>query len=63
MIQGKRVAIPVNSPVVYSSRKDGNPGSVSGCCADQLASQIVNKVKETYKDSTEFSLQQAWQGT
>ena len=63
MIQGKRVAIPVNSPVVYSSHKDGNPGSVSGVCADQLASQIVNTVKDTYKDSTEFSLQQAWQGT
>ncbi|CAB3991037.1 Hypothetical predicted protein [Paramuricea clavata] len=49
MVNGKRVAIPVNSSVVYSTDDDGNPGSVSGGCADQLAKQIIKKT--------------SWQGT
>lgn len=63
MIDGERVAIPVNSPVVYSSNEDGNPGSVSGGCADQLARQIIKTINEAYEDCENFPLKSSWQGT
>jgi hypothetical protein len=63
MVDGEPVAIPVNSPVVYSTDDDGNPGSVSGGCADHLAKQIIKTINKAYEDSDSFSLKTSWQGT
>eukprot|EP00794_Sanderia_malayensis_P013290 gene13289-biopygen10600 len=62
-MNGERVAIPVNSPVVYASRNEENPGEVFGGCADDLATQIIETISNTYKDSKDFSLKSAWVGT
>ena len=60
---GIRVAIPVNSPEVYSKELDAVPGTVSGANARQLAQQIVANIKQAFGSTPEFSLKASWQGT
>ena len=62
LVSGKRVAIPVNAPEVYSV-DSLNADGVSGGCADQLAKQVVKAIKEAYGDSESFNLKAVWQGT
>ena len=45
MVEGKRVAIPVNSPEVYSTDKEGDTSNITGGCADKLSHQVVQTIK------------------
>ena len=62
VVSGKRVAIPVNSPEVYSE-DSLNADGVSGGCANQLAKQAAKTIKEAYGDAQRFDLKATWQGT
>lgn len=63
MVNGKRVAIPVNCPEVYSTANEGDTSNVTGGCADELARQVVNTIKDAYGEAENFNLKAAWQGT
>jgi hypothetical protein len=45
MANGEHTAIPINSPIVYSS-KNKDVGNVSGATAGELANQIVHTIKQ-----------------
>lgn len=59
----ERVAIPVNSPEVYSPSARGEAGDVVGGCADQLARQLIKTIQDAYVDSENLNLKAAWQRT
>ena len=67
MVNGERAAIPINSPIVYSSKNKDDVGNVSGATAGELANQIVDTIKQAFEpatpDSPEFDLKSSWQGT
>ena len=65
MVDGKRVAIPVNSPEVYSAdnEEDIHISNVTGGCADELARQVIKTIKDACGEADEFHLKAAWQGT
>ena len=67
MVNGERTAIPIDSPIVYSSKNKDDVGNVSGATAGELANQIVDTIKQAFEpatpDSPEFDLKSSWQGT
>ncbi len=63
VVDGKRVAIPVNSPEVYSADNEEDISNVTGGCADKLARQVIKTIKDAYGEADEFNLKAAWQGT
>ena len=67
MVNGESAAIPINSPIVYSSKNKDDVGNVSGATAGELAKQIVDTIKQAFEpatpDSPEFDLKLSWQGT
>eukprot|EP00794_Sanderia_malayensis_P008335 gene8335-biopygen6173 len=62
IVNGVRVAIPVNSPEVYAIDRD-KKGAVTGGTAGELAGQIVKCLKEAYTDFNKFDLASSWIGT
>lgn len=64
MVNGERVAIPVNSPIVYSSKEGADIGDVSGATASELANQIIDTITKAFgSDCPDFNLKSSWQGT
>ena len=63
VVNGKRVAIPVDSSKVYSSKDRATVGTVSGANADELAKQVISSIKKTFGSNMEFELRSSWQGT
>ena len=63
VVNGKRVAIPVDSPKVYSSKDRATVGTVSGANADELAKQVISSIKKAFGSNMEFELRSSWQGT
>ena len=63
VVNGKRVAIPVDSPKVYSSKDRATVGTVSGANADELAKQVISSIKKAFGSNMEFELRFSWQGT
>ena len=63
MVEGKRVAIPVNSLGVYSTDKEGDTSNITGGCADELSHQVVKAIQDAYGEAENFNLKATWQGT
>lgn len=63
IVNGERVAIPVDSPKVYSSEDGATVGTVSGANADELAKQVIWSIKNAFAGNMEFELRSSWQGT
>jgi hypothetical protein len=63
IVNGERVAIPVDLPKVYSSEDGATAGTVSGANADELAKQVISSIKNAFAGNMEFELRSSWQGT
>ena len=62
IMNGERVAIPVDSPKVYSSEDGATAGLVSGANADELAKQVSYSINKAFAGNMEFELRSSWQG-
>ena len=63
IMNGERVAIPVDLPKVYSSEGGATAGLVSGANADELAKQAIYSINKAFAGNMEFELRSSMQGT
>lgn len=63
MIKGKRCAVPVNAPDVYSFVESGADGEVAGANADQLAANLYKELQNSYPTLSKEQINVSFQGT
>ena len=61
MVDGKRCAIPVNAPEVYT--KSDDDGDVSGADAKELATNLYKELENAYSSISKEMMNGSYQGT